>query len=80
MHHGDHIYQGPRPYKNELGKYQLRMEIQFFSGSIEEVLDWLIDVERFFDIMKIPDRHKVKLVSIRFKATAFVWWEQTITV
>jgi len=69
------------PYENEYGKYRLRLEIPQFNGHmrIEEVLDWLIEVERFFEVMEIPDNKKVKLVSVRFKSGASVWWEQVTT-
>lgn len=45
------------------------MEIPLFGGQmkIEEVLDWLTDVERSFDVMEIPDRQKVTLLSIKLK-------------
>jgi len=55
------------------------MEIPLFKGvmRIEEVLDWLTDVERFFEVMEIPKNKKVRLVSVRLQAAASVWWEQT---
>lgn len=48
----------PHPYENEYGKDQLKMEIPFFSGHmrIEDVLNWLTEVERFFEDMEIPNK------------------------
>lgn len=34
------------------------MEIPLLGGQmqIEEVLDWLTDIERFFDVVEVPDK------------------------
>lgn len=55
------------------------MKIPTFNGQmrIEEVMDWLTEVERFFEVMEIPEAQKVKLVSVKLKSGASVWWEQT---
>ena len=34
---------------------------------IEEFLDWLADIDRFFDYMKIPSEKRVRLVAYRLK-------------
>jgi len=64
---------------NEFGNYRLRMEIPEFNGQlhIEQFLDWISEVERFFDCMEIPDAKKVKLVVLKFKGGAAAWWDQT---
>lgn len=51
------------------------MEIPLFNGHghIEDVLDWLTDVEGLFEVMEIPERHTVKLSSVRLKVGASVW-------
>lgn len=55
------------------------MEIPTFNGHmrIEEVLDWLTEVECFFEVMEIPESQKVELVRVKLKFRASVWWEQT---
>ena len=59
-------------------EYQLKMEFPTFNGQlhIEEFLDWLNEIERFFDYMKIPDDKKVKLVAYKLKGGSSTWWEQ----
>ena len=54
------------------------MELPTFNGQlhIEELLDWLNEVERFFDYMEIPDDKKVKLVAYKLKEGTSAWWEQ----
>lgn len=42
----------------------------------EGFIDWLNDVERIFDFKEVPDHAKVKLVAIKLKGRASVWWEQ----
>lgn len=48
------------------------MEIPLFNVTHE---NRLIDVERFFEVMKIPENKKINLVSVRLKAATSVWWE-----
>ena len=49
-----------------------------FSGQlhIKEFLDWLIEVESFFEDRNIPRRKQVKFVSRKLKGSAWAWWEQ----
>jgi hypothetical protein len=41
----------------------------------DDFIDWLQTVERVFDLREIPDAIKVKLVSIKLKKYASLWWE-----
>lgn len=64
--------------RNEFGNYRLRMELPEFNGQLRiEDLDWISEVERFFDCMEIPDAKKVKLVALKFEGGAAAWWDQT---
>lgn len=44
------------------------------------MLEWFYEVERFFDIIDILDRNKVKVVTIQFQSAVTIWWEQTQAV
>jgi len=56
----------------------MKMDLPSFNGQlqIEEFLDWLVLVERFFNYMDIPKDKKVKLVAYRPLGGASAWWEQ----
>ena len=48
----------------------MKVEIPTFNRSvdIEEFLDWLYEVETFFDIMNISQDRKVPLVAYKLKS------------
>ncbi|PWA48206.1 reverse transcriptase domain-containing protein [Artemisia annua] len=56
---------------------RIRTEIPEFDGKLhpDDFLDWLQTVERIFDLRDIPDNVKVKLVAIKLKKYASLWWE-----
>lgn len=39
-------------------------------------MDWLLNVEELFTLMKIPEQKYVPLVAFNLKGYASVWWEQ----
>ncbi|CAN0862442.1 hypothetical protein LINGRAHAP2_LOCUS8465 [Linum grandiflorum] len=45
---------------------------------VDEFLDWLVDVDRFFDLMGVPENKQVKRVAIRLKSIADLWWDKLI--
>lgn len=51
------------------GEYKLKMDLPNFSGKMhrEEMLDWMAEVERYFDYNGIPEAKKVKIVALRLK-------------
>ncbi|GJX67976.1 putative nucleotidyltransferase, ribonuclease H [Tanacetum coccineum] len=56
----------------------MRVDIPMFEGRIQpdEFIDWIHTVERVFDYQDVRDDLKVKIVAIKLKKHAFVWWEQ----
>ncbi|KAK2394556.1 hypothetical protein QL285_056374 [Trifolium repens] len=46
--------------------YRVKADIPLFHGTmgVEEFLDWQIDVDRFFDVMDVPESKQVKMVAI----------------
>ena len=76
---GDKVYEVPdfstdsRNLHNEDRQdYRMKIDLQNFSGNlkIEDFLDWLAEVERFFDYTKIPEEKQAKLVAYKFKGSA----------
>ena len=55
----------------------MNVELPSFNGnvSIEEYLDWVSDVEKFFDYMGIADDKQVCLVAYKLKGGASAWWD-----
>jgi len=56
----------------------MKIDLPLFNGhlQIEDFLDWVMEVERFFDYMSIREDRKVKLVAYKFKGGASAWWEK----
>ncbi|GKF93725.1 reverse transcriptase, partial [Tanacetum coccineum] len=56
----------------------LKADIPVFEGKIQpdEFIYWLNTVERIFDYQDVPEDVKVKILAIKLKKHACVWWEQ----
>ena len=54
------------------------IDIHNFIGDldIEGLIDWLIEVYKFFEYIELPKDIKVKYIAYRLKGGAFVWWDR----
>ncbi|PWA70702.1 hypothetical protein CTI12_AA286890 [Artemisia annua] len=57
--------------------FGMKVDIPVFEGKPhpDEFIDWLHIVERVFDVKNLSDEQKVKLVAIKLKKNASIWWE-----
>lgn len=55
----------------------VRLDIPDFDGKMQgdAFLDWLYTVERIFEFKEFSEERKVKLVAIKLKGYASIWWE-----
>lgn len=62
-------------FRRDLG---IKVNIPEFEGRMQhdEFIDWLHTVERIFEYEDVPEHYKVKLVAIKLKKHASIWWEQ----
>ncbi|GJZ05108.1 hypothetical protein Tco_0538383 [Tanacetum coccineum] len=55
----------------------LKIKIPEFTGKVhpDDFIDWLSTIERVFDVRDIPNKLKVKLVAIKLRQHASLWWD-----
>ncbi|XP_038701867.1 uncharacterized protein LOC119998596 [Tripterygium wilfordii] len=72
------IGQQQAPGNNNYSDFRLKADIPYFDGfvNIEGFIDWLAEVERYFDFASIPEDKKVKYVAIRLKGGVSAWWDR----
>ena len=60
-----------------LRNFGMKLEIPEFVGKAhpDDFIDWLSTVERIFDLRDIPEKLKVKLVAIKLRKSASLWWD-----
>jgi hypothetical protein len=55
-----------------------KIEVPMYEGSldVEELLDWIRDLDKYFYYEEIDDENKVKHVVTRMKGHAALWWDE----
>ena len=55
-----------------------RIEVPMYSGSlnVEEIMDWINALSKYFDFEEIEDKKKVIYVATRLKGHAALWWDE----
>ena len=69
----------PRP--QDRSHHDFRLDIPDFEGQLDPdiFLDWLQTVERIFEFKDIPEDRKVKLVALKLRKYASIWWSNVVT-
>ncbi|GJU89630.1 hypothetical protein Tco_1302053 [Tanacetum coccineum] len=79
--HNDHAVDRDDRYRDDpIRSLGLKIEIPKFTGKVhtDDFIDWLSTVERMFDVRDIPNKLKVKLVVIKLRQHASLWWDHII--
>ena len=75
----DFLYANHRPargggrrdhgYERNSGDFKLKVGIPSFSGNfnIEDFIDWIAEIDKFFDYMEVLEEKRMKLVAYRLK-------------
>lgn len=64
--------------KNVFGSsYKSRSKVPVYKGNLdlEELIDWINEMEKSFDYEEMAEERKVKFVVTRLKRHAALWWE-----
>jgi len=58
-----------------------KVEIPKFEGQLnsDEFIDWMNTVERVFEYKDVPDDKKVKLVALKLRQYASIWWSNVLS-
>ena len=56
----------------------LRQIFPFFNGNlnIEDFIDWIAEIDKFFDLIEVLEENIVKLMACRLNRGASTWWER----
>jgi len=57
---------------------RVKMEIPMYEGNlnVEEVLEWINDLDKYFDYEDINEEKKVKHGVTRLKGHVALWWDE----
>ncbi|GKB53548.1 RNA-directed DNA polymerase [Tanacetum coccineum] len=60
---------------------RIKADIPTFSRSlnIEDFLDWVSEIEKYFELMDIPEESRVKYVAYKLRGATLSWWDNLQT-
>ena len=53
-----------------------KMEMSTFKWRLGELIDWIDDMEGFFEFKEVEDLKRVKFTNTKLKGHASIWWEE----
>jgi len=70
-----------RPQRQSFRDNDIKVDIPDFEGKLhpDEFVDWLQTVERVFEYKEILEEKKVKIIAVKLKKHASIWWENLKT-
>ena len=72
----------PRRHQRRQGSSlgDFRVDIPEFEGQLDpdHFLDWLQTIERVFEYKDVPEDKKVKLVALKLRKYASIWWASLV--
>ena len=59
-------------------KLKHKMEVSNFLGTLnpEDLIDWIDELEDYFELEGIDDPHRVRLAQTKLKGHAALWWKE----
>ena len=67
-----------RFFKSVLGSTSKpRLEVSTFAGGLnpEDLIDWINEMNKFFDYEEMGEENRVKFAVTRLKGHATLWWD-----
>ena len=55
-----------------------KIEVPMYEGNmnVEELLDWIISMDKYFDYEDVDEEKRVRHVVTRLKGHATLWWDE----
>ena len=69
------------PWPRREAHLDFKVDIPEFEGQLDpdHFINWLQTVERVFEYKDIPDDKKVKLVALKVRRYASIWWQNIVS-
>jgi len=60
---------------------EFKVDIPEFEGKLDpdDFLEWIQTVERVFEYKEVPDEQKVKIIALKLRKYASLWWTNLLT-